>query len=70
MADADDLDAAAEVVLGRRGTETLETPGNAFALEAIILEELRPAWFIKRDVIEIAITMQQRYAMFDGVHGN
>lgn len=52
----DVLDNAAEVVAGARGTENLRTFEDFRvhgAVEAIILEEMRPAWFIKQDKIEI-----------------
>jgi endonuclease G, mitochondrial len=53
----DDVDLATEVVAGKAGAESLASPEKiqaARALEAIILEDLRPAWFIKNDQIEIA----------------
>lgn len=52
----DDVDLATEVMAGKAGAESLASPEKieaARALEAIILEELRPAWFIKNDQIEI-----------------
>lgn len=51
-----DVEEAADVVRGARAFDTLGTPEKRAAnsaLEAIILEELRPAWFIKNDEIEI-----------------
>lgn len=53
----DDLQETVEVLRGARPAEALESlPSKQarFALEAIILEELRPAWFIKNDAIEIS----------------
>lgn len=52
----DDLEEATEVLRGALPSARIDTPKKAeasFMAEAIILEELRPAWFIKDDAIEI-----------------